>query len=667
MKAIFKKLKKKGSAGLFLYLLLFFIFFQIKTVYGGDSGDFLSAAAVWGIPHPPGYPLYSFLAASLHNLFTFTTPAWRVAFLSTIPATLGIYFLYKALKLMFSTKIGIIVSLFLAVTYPFWLYSELTEVFSLNNFFIIFLTYLIVKAVKKNTINLSLFFLVLGLSFSHHHTVLFLMPAVFYIFKTQKIFRKIRLSNFLFFFLGLLPHLYLPLAALKNPPVNWGNPVNFKNFFDLILRRAYGTFQANQGILRDFKGRFFNILAFFRFLLEDFSFLGIVLIFLGLTAFLTIKNKKDKDLFFYFLIALLSYVFFIFYAAFNIFGDFTVATFERFLIVPYIFFSIFVAYGIDFVIKKIKNLSSIRNKYLIIAIFSLSLFLLFPVFQFIKNYRKIYILKNDFTAERFAKDILDSIFNRGVIFTRTDTSHFNTQYVYYSLGYKNNEVKYINVFMLPADYYQSFLKNEYTSLAINPQNLENYDENVFLQDNYAQTPIYTIPFDTKEGYKIIPYGLVGRYYKEDEVVNVAQVININDNLWKNYQNPLSGSLSVYKNLFLSDVVHYYQEAAKNMGEFLIENEFFEKAEEYLLKSKEFGIEDPELELLLGRVYLNQEKCLQAETQFLKVKEVLPNSPFPDAYLRQVYLNCFKDEQKAQDFLNSCFEKENESLIKLEDL
>jgi hypothetical protein len=32
-----------------------------RTIYGVDSGDFLAAAWVFGVAHPPGFPLYTLL------------------------------------------------------------------------------------------------------------------------------------------------------------------------------------------------------------------------------------------------------------------------------------------------------------------------------------------------------------------------------------------------------------------------------------------------------------------------------------------------------------------------------------------------------------------------------------------------------------------------------
>lgn len=658
--------KEKESLWLLLFCLIFFSYFQLKSVYGGDSGDFLSAAAVWGIPHPPGYPLYALLAGILHHFLPWGTPAWRLALLSSIPAAITIFYFYKLINLFSSKWISLASSLFLAFNYPFWLYSEVVEVFSLNNLFIISLSYWLIKNINVSKPNFKLFFLFAGLALSHHHTILFLLPGILYIFKIKKWFKQLKPSGLLFFILGLLPYLYLPLAALKNPAVNWNNPVNLINFINLITRKAYGTFMANKGILTDLYSRFLNILSFFRFISADFGIIGLVLILIGLVAFFLYRehDKYKQFIHKYFLISLASYVFFIFYASFDIYNDFNVGTFERFIIIPYIFLTVVMAMGLNFinrVVEKKVNKEFIKKLLLIIFIIVL------PLAQFIKNYPKISILKNDLTAENFAQDVLDSIDINGSLFAYADTSHFDLQYLFYSLEYRKNQVKYINVFMLPADYYQEYLQKIYPNILINQNKKEFYNWKLFLEDNYSKIPVYSIPDEKAIGYESVPIGIIYRFYKIEDVPEINELIKLNDTLWNNYHNPLAGSLSKYKNLFLSDVVYYYQVASKKFGEYLLTKDKLAKAEEYLVKSKSYKIKDMELELLLGRVYLGQKKCDLAEKQFKKVKESLPDSPFPDAYLRQTYLDCYKDEEKANNFLNSCFEKEKIQEIKLQDL
>src|SRR4051794_18164440 len=52
----------------FLLALLLYLPRTCRTLAAfADSAELVTAAAVWGVPHPPGYPLYSALA----HLFTY--------------------------------------------------------------------------------------------------------------------------------------------------------------------------------------------------------------------------------------------------------------------------------------------------------------------------------------------------------------------------------------------------------------------------------------------------------------------------------------------------------------------------------------------------------------------------------------------------------------------
>ena len=71
-----------GAVALVVYIRTMY-----PTVSGGDAGELMTVACNLGVAHPPGYPLWTWLA---HGLATWrglvpgvaTTPAWRVSLLS---------------------------------------------------------------------------------------------------------------------------------------------------------------------------------------------------------------------------------------------------------------------------------------------------------------------------------------------------------------------------------------------------------------------------------------------------------------------------------------------------------------------------------------------------------------------------------------------------------
>ena len=136
-----------------LFLVSFFIFVSAafinnltRDVYSGDIGDLVTAAYVFGVAHPPGYPLLTFLGFVLSHLPLSIPPVSKVALLSVISSLSAFFFLYKFCFMQ--TKnffISILSVSILAFSYMFWFFAEIPEVFALNNLFVIALFYFAIK------------------------------------------------------------------------------------------------------------------------------------------------------------------------------------------------------------------------------------------------------------------------------------------------------------------------------------------------------------------------------------------------------------------------------------------------------------------------------------------------------------------------------------------
>jgi len=69
---------------------VFYVLTQAPTVTLEDSGELVTAAAYLGVPHPPGYPLWSILAWLFTRIFSFVryggypNPAWAVNCMSGV-------------------------------------------------------------------------------------------------------------------------------------------------------------------------------------------------------------------------------------------------------------------------------------------------------------------------------------------------------------------------------------------------------------------------------------------------------------------------------------------------------------------------------------------------------------------------------------------------------
>src|SRR3972149_12223586 len=168
---------------LFAFTLTIYILTLSRSVYFGDSGEFITAAATLGIAHPPGYPLYTMLA-HLFTYLPFGNLAFRVNLFSAVTSSLTAVVVYLiCLKLTKNRIAAISASLFLAFSYLFWLYSLVAEVFSLNALFVA-LIILISLFIFENPQSKRLFYLlffVFGLALTNHHTIVLLVPALVFL------------------------------------------------------------------------------------------------------------------------------------------------------------------------------------------------------------------------------------------------------------------------------------------------------------------------------------------------------------------------------------------------------------------------------------------------------------------------------------------------------
>ena len=113
-----------------------------RDIYSGDIGDMVSAACVGGVPHPPGYPLFTLIGWFLCSLPLPLPPVTKVAILSAASSATAVFFLYKfSLKITKSRYLSVFSASILAFSHLFWFHAEVPEVFGFHNFFIAALLY----------------------------------------------------------------------------------------------------------------------------------------------------------------------------------------------------------------------------------------------------------------------------------------------------------------------------------------------------------------------------------------------------------------------------------------------------------------------------------------------------------------------------------------------
>lgn len=236
------------------------------TFYSDDSPETVTACVLMGIPHPPGYPLYTLIGHLFSSLPLASIP-FRVNLLSAVlgaSVSAVLFFLLKRQLGVSSTLAGLFSLLWMAgaTVYPAAL-SAKTGIYQLTALFLLG----ILGALFSGRLKFAAF--LIGLSCANHwmSTAAYLPGFALLVFFERVFFFKTRepslglspLRQFLIelkgqavlllslFFLGLSVYLFLPLRAFQNPALNWGNPSSWHNFVFDFLRKEYSAPEATGG------------------------------------------------------------------------------------------------------------------------------------------------------------------------------------------------------------------------------------------------------------------------------------------------------------------------------------------------------------------------------------------------------------------------------------
>lgn len=659
-------MRKYVGIGISFAIWLVYLALQTKSIVGGDTGDLVSAAYTQGVAHPPGYPLYTLTGAILARAIPFYTVAFRVGLLSSIFAALSLFVFYRLLYFYTGRLIlSALGTLILSFIYPFWLYATVAEVFSMAIFFLLLLYYLCIVFLKKPSFTLlCLLAFVLGLSLTHHHIVLFLLPTILYVlWKEKKDVRRFIKGRNVFlllglFILGLIPLVYLPVAASFYPPIDWEHPVTIDSFLRLFLRTTYGTFKAGSFVVDTPSGRFLSLASYFKLFLMDFRILGAILFMAGLIASV-LRNRRRH--FFILFIPFASFTFFLFYASFPLANDISLGTFERFAIFTYIFSIFYMVIGAEWFVlttyllmRKYLQISPKLSGVFIPAAF-LILFI-YPASIFVRNFPSILSIRDDFTAENLGRDILHTVSDDSMVVLFQDTPVFNTEYVYYTDGLYQKDIILLQLYKLFRPYYRQTLKVRYPEIEI-PQSSFLSDESFileFLSKNAKKHRVFTNFTVPSLERNLMPYGLLWEYKDKPSGSGVPEIKKKNDNLWQSYQT-FREDKSSYKNLFQRDVLRVYSEAHQNYAFYLLNNNVFGEAEAHLKEAKKLTPADIDILYIEAFLAERQRMCSDAEKKYLEIANTHPDDFKPWEKLVVLSKECFSDKVREKKYNEKLWE------------
>ena len=631
---------------LFGFLLLY-VHNLSRSTYGGDVGDFLSASIVMGVPHAPGYPLFTILGFLLSRI-NFITPAFMIGLISVFSGAFGILFFYFLSFTFTKNKlISLISSLILGFSYYYWFYSEVAEVFALNNLFAISLILIALRySFTKNVKYLFLLSFLASLSLTNHQTIVLLFPSILVLIASTLIKDLRNPKNIVFCLLSLLagfiPYLYVPFAAAHNPPINWDKVKDLDSFLHLILRKDYGTFKIGNFAQPTFDQRFVNLRIYFFHIITQATMPVFIISIIG-AIYSLLKYKK---IFLAILVAfVLSGPVFVSYAGFPLYSSFNVGVYERFLILSFVVLLMYFPFGL-LAVKQLFSKLFPKKEY---GVLLLLVFLIIPFSLFKYNYPKTN-LSSLTVGDDLSYNLLGSLPKNSVIFLSGDTVLFNTWYIHFGRNFRQ-DVEVINAngptdSKYFADAQSKYLKN-------NPKDKKDQNTNVKVIMEISKTrPVFSIlDFQASQGDKLkwIPLGLYSKLYLDENTPTEEEYKEIIKNTWKNYKIASKSDTNlVLGSLTSSEIPLFYSNRLVRIGDFFLkEYKDEDQALAYYLKALEVDNSNPTVYQILGSYYMKNDNCSIAKLNLERAIDINPYDPFSYFFLYYTYNECYKNPQKAK--------------------
>ena len=413
---------------MFFLISAIYLYSTSPTVTSDDSGELAGVCTSLGTAHPSGYPLYTLLGKIFVELIPFGDNVYKVNFLSVFFACLTVIFIF--LILIFLTEnifVSVISTLIFSFIPYFWFLGLITEVYTLNSFIIVLITYLILKIINTDITEFKmnyifLIFLLFGFGLGNHYTLILFFPGFFYLLFMYIIRNNIEIKktlltifiSFIFFILGLCIYFYIYIRAFQNPIFSWEDPKTFVRFLGIILRKRYeGQIAYGPQPPLTLNMILQHLYFFITEINSGITIFGIILLCVGI--YIGLSNKKFRTVSLFLLISIFfAGPFFLFLTRLNIDAQ-SKGLLERFMYLSFIPICIFLGFGI----------ANLTKKYSAFII----LFFLIPIFLFLKNYKNIN-RRYDFIYYDYGKNILRTLPENSMLFSdRADEMEFTIAYL----------------------------------------------------------------------------------------------------------------------------------------------------------------------------------------------------------------------------------------------
>jgi tetratricopeptide (TPR) repeat protein len=468
-----------------VFVFIVYLFTIAPSVVQIDSGELASVQATLGIAHPTGYPLFTIIGYIFSLIPLPFTKIFQLNLLAAIYCITAVGIFTYTIKLCFdnlslfaskqtsqvlrpknkkkkkqkgekekpqteiSELIKIVTAVFgglvLAFSKTFWFLSTSVEVYSLHLLLITIIILILVKAYvlsyKNDDIKLWLIFaIMLALGFTNHMTTLLILPGTAYIYFSrykinQPSVKRVLIMILIFIPVLLIIYSYLPIRALQNPIINWGNPIDM----DRILRHISGK-QYQVWLFSSMEAAKKQFVYFIEALPLEFHFTLIIAVVGLFTSFI-----KAKKLFLFLIIT--------FFATVLYSINYDIYDIDSYFLLAFLMIAFFSAFGT----VKLFTMKGVSDR-VVILILGIVL-----AIQFYFNFDKVN-QSNVYTFEDYTKALVGSVSEDAIILSYQWDFFISESYYYQFVEKYRMDVKIIDKELLRRSWYYNQLNNYDPSL-----------------------------------------------------------------------------------------------------------------------------------------------------------------------------------------------------------
>lgn len=452
---------------------------------GADSGDFATAVAVGGVPHPPGYPTYLAIA-EIFKYLPAGDIAYRLNLLSAVSAagtvlvigliiysTLSNSFVDKSDDTSFDRLLAIccaaIASLALAFAAPFWAQAVIAEVYTLHTLFAAVLILVALRSAhSQSNRGIALVAFLLGLGLGNHLSLLLLLPLLGAILWHRWTLRQL-VAAVGALGLGLSVYLLIPLRAASMPAVNWGMATTWPDFWWLVSAAQYRQFLF--GLPHELIP--VRLVSLLRLVSEAFFWWGLPVGLLGLQTLWRYHRAFAVG-------SALSFGLICTYALMYNTGDSHV-----YLLTALVLFAVWIGWGLFDLGGLMKQSSLFSQRGYLLPL----IMILLPLLSLSLNFSQ-HDLSQDMEAYRYARQSLELVDSDAIIITDDDARTFALWYLRYGQQVRP-DVAIVNTNLLYYDWYRVLLEQTHPHLRLYSYTRRPLlDAAKFIRFNLPNTPIY---------------------------------------------------------------------------------------------------------------------------------------------------------------------------------